>query len=258
MSIHSTVVINEHAAIGKDCEIGPYCVIGENVKIGDGCQLHSHVVIDGHTEIGDGNCFYPFASIGLRTQDLKWNGGSAWTLIGNNNTFREYATIHSATGEGDCTEVGNDNNFLAYAHVAHDTVVGNHCILSNAVTLAGHVTVEDHVILSGLAGVHQFCRVGAHSMIGGCAKIVQDVPPYTIADGHPAQLRGLNLIGLQRRGFTEEDIRALKTAYKTLFLKKEANLASQIEVLKSMEVAGNDKVLQMLDFLQSSQRGVVR
>ena len=166
--------------------------------------------------------------------------------------------MHRATTAEMSTCIGSDNNFLAYAHVAHDTVVGNHCILSNAATLAGHVTVEDHVILSGFAGVHQFCRVGAHSMIGGCAKIVQDVPPYTIADGHPARLRGLNLVGLERRDFAKEDIRALKTAYKTLFLKKEANLASQVEVLKTSEIAQNEKVLQILDFLQSSQRGVVR
>ena len=155
MSIHSTVVINEHAAIGKDCEIGPYCVIGENVKIGDGCQLHSHVVIDGHTEIGDGNCFYPFASIGLRTQDLKWNGGSAWTLIGNNNTFREYATIHSATNDGDSTVVGNDNNFLAYTHVAHDCQLGDHIIMSN--------------VLSRTRYCGRLCH---HRWIGRCAPIL--------------------------------------------------------------------------------------
>ena len=256
--IHPTAVVSPKAELGAGVEIGPYCVIGDEVRLGARNRLHAHLVMEGPITIGEDNEFHPFSSIGARSQDLKYAGEPTHAHIGDRNTFREFVTVHRGTTPEIPTRIGSDNNFLAYAHVAHDSVVGNHCILSNAATLGGHVTVGDHVILSGLAGVHQFCRVGAHSMIGGCAKIVQDVPPYTIADGHPAQLRGLNLIGFQRRGFTEEDIRALKTAYKTLFLKKEANLASQIEVLKSLEVAENEKVLQMLDFLQSSQRGVVR
>jgi len=256
--IHPTAVVSPKAEIGADVKIGPYCVIGDDVRIGARSHLHSHIVIDGPIIIGEDNEFYPFSSIGARSQDLKYAGEPTHASIGDRNTFREFVTVHRGTTQENSTRIGSDNNLLAYAHVAHDAVVGNHCILSNAATLAGHVTVEDHVILSGLAGVHQFCRVGAHSMVGGCAKIVQDVPPFTIADGHPSQLRGLNLVGLQRRGFSEEDIRALKTAYKTLFLKKETNLASQVEVLKSSEAAQNEQVLQMLDFLQSSERGVVR
>lgn len=256
--IHPTAVVSPKAELGTDVKIGPYCVIGDEVRIGARSHLHAHLVMEGPITIGEDNEFYPFSSIGARSQDLKYAGEPTHARIGDRNTFREFVTVHRATTAEMSTCIGSDNNFLAYAHVAHDTVVGNHCILSNAATLAGHVTVEDHVILSGFAGVHQFCRVGAHSMIGGCAKIVQDVPPYTIADGHPARLRGLNLVGLERRDFAKEDIRALKTAYKTLFLKKEANLASQIEVLKTSEIAQNEKVLQILDFLQSSQRGVVR
>ena len=151
MSIHPTAVIHERAAIGEDCDIGPFCVIGENVKLGKGCTLHSHVVIDGHTEIGDENHFYPFSSIGLRTQDLKWKGGTAWTRIGDRNTIREYVTINSATGDGDATVIGDDNNFLAYTHIAHDCRIGNHVIMSNVGTLAGHVVVEDCAIIGGLA-----------------------------------------------------------------------------------------------------------
>ncbi len=256
--IHPTAVVSPKAELGPGVKIGPYCVIGDEVRIGARSHLHAHLVMEGPITIGEDNEFYPFSSIGARSQDLKYAGEPTHARIGDRNTFREFVTVHRATTAEMPTCIGSDNNFLAYAHVAHDTVVGNHCILSNAATLAGHVTVEDHVILSGFAGVHQFCQVGAHSMIGGCAKIVQDVPPYTIADGHPARLRGLNLVGLERRDFSKEDIRALKTAYKTLFLKKEANLASQIEVLKTSEVAQNEKVLQILDFLQSSQRGVVR
>ena len=256
MSIHSTVVINEHAAIGKDCEIGPYCVIGENVKMGDGCKLHSHVVIDGHTEIGDGNCFYPFASIGLRTQDLKWNGGSAWTLIGNNNTFREYATIHSATNDGDSTEVGNDNNFLAYTHVAHDCQLGDHIIMSNVATLAGHVTVEDSAIIGGLAAVHQFCRIGCMSIIGGCSKVVQDIPPYMMADGNPAATRALNKEGLKRNKVTEETQAGLKKAHRILF-RENLTVSNAIEKART-EVPVSPELEHLLNFVQSSERGIAK
>lgn len=256
--IHPSAVVSPKAELGTGVEIGPYCVIGDEVRIGNRTRLHAHVVIEGPIAIGADNLFYPFSSIGARSQDLKYAGEPTRARIGDRNTFREFVTVHRGTTADADTVIGSDNSFLAYAHIAHDSVVGSHCILSNAATLGGHVTVEDHVILSGLAGVHQFCRVGAHSMVGGCTKIVQDVPPFTIADGHPAQLRGLNLIGLQRRGFSPQQLRALKTAYKTLFLKKEANLAAQIEVLKSLEIAKDENILKILDFLQSSKRGIVR
>ena len=256
MSIHSTAVINEHAAIGKDCEIGPYCVIGENVKMGDGCKLHSHVVIEGHTEIGGGNCFYPFASIGLRTQDLKWDGGTAWTRIGNNNTFREYASIHSATGNGDYTEVGNDNNFLAYTHIAHDCHLGSHIIMSNVGTLAGHVIVEDYAIIGGLAAVHQFCRIGTMSIIGGCSKVVQDVPPYMMADGNPAVTRALNKEGLRRNEVTEDAQAGLKQAHRILF-RENLTVSNAIEKART-EVSVSPELEHLLDFVQSSERGIAK
>src|ERR1700722_16915985 len=154
--IHSSTVIHPKAEIGADCEIGPFCVIGEHVVMGKGCRLYSHVVIDGHTTLGDENEFYPFASIGLQTQDLKWKGGITRTVIGDRNTFREYVTIHSATGDGEVTTVGSHNNLLAYTHVAPNVTIGNRIIMSNVATLAGHVTVEDHAIVGGLAAVHQF------------------------------------------------------------------------------------------------------
>lgn len=256
--IHPSATVSPKAELGADVEIGPYCVIGDEVTIGDRTKLHAHVVMEGPITVGEDNEFFPFGSIGARSQDLKYAGEPTAAHIGDRNTFREFVTVHRGTTQEVPTTIGSDNHLLAYAHVAHDSTVGNHCILSNAATLGGHVLVEDHVILSGLAGVHQFCRLGAHSIIGGCTKIVQDVPPFTIADGHPAQLRGLNLVGMQRRGFSEGEIRALKKAYRTLFLKKETNLTKQIGVLSESELAGDPNVRRILDFLQSTERGIVR
>src|SRR2546426_1090190 len=215
--IHPTAVVHSKAEIGRDCEIGPYCVIGEHVTLGEGRRLHSHVVIDGHTRLGSGNEIFPFASIGLRTQDLKWKGGVTRTDIGDNNTFREYVTINSATAEGEVTRVGSNNHILAYAHIAHNVTLGNKVIMSNVATLAGHVLVEDHAVVGGLAAVHQFCRLGKMSIIGGCSKVVQDVPPFMLADGNPAETRTINKVGLDRNGISEEAQIALRQAYKILF-----------------------------------------
>jgi UDP-N-acetylglucosamine acyltransferase len=256
--IHPSAVVSPKAEIGSGVSIGPCCVIGETVQIGDRCKLHAHVVMEGPLVVGDDNEFHPFASIGARSQDLKYAGEPTRARIGDRNTFREFVTVHRGTTSAGDTVIGSDNNFLAYAHVAHDSLVGNHCIFSNAATLGGHVNVEDHVIISGLSGVHQFCRIGAHALVGGCTKIVQDVPPFTIADGNPAQLRGLNLVDLQRRGFSSREIRSLKTAYKALFLKKEANLASQIAAFSPGDGPADAHSRQILDFLQASSRGVVR
>jgi UDP-N-acetylglucosamine acyltransferase len=256
--IHPSAVVSSSAELGKEVEIGPGCVVGESVRIGDGTRLHAHVVLEGPLVIGDGNEFYPFTSIGARSQDLKYRGEPTRARIGDRNTFREFVTVHRGTTTEADTVIGSDNHFLAYAHVAHDSVVGDHCILSNAATLGGHVTVEDHVIISGLAGVHQFCRLGAHAMVGGCTKIVQDVPPYMIADGHPAQLRGLNLVGLRRREFPSDAIQALKFAYRTLFLKKDGSLGRQMEILASSPAARTGEVQRLLSFLQASTRGCVR
>src|SRR5438046_1626250 len=184
--IHPTAIIHPKAQVSSTCHIGPYCVIGEHIKMGDNCQLHSHVVIDGHTILGRDNEIFPFASIGLKTQDLKWKGGTTYTKIGENNTFREYVTIHSATSDGEATIVGSNNHILAYCHLAHNVVLGNNVIMSNVATLAGHVMVEDCAVVGGLAAVHQFCRIGRMALIGGCSKVVQDVVPFMIVDGNPA------------------------------------------------------------------------
>jgi UDP-N-acetylglucosamine acyltransferase len=252
--IHTTAIINPKAKIGTGCEIGPYCVIGESVVLGDKCKLHSHVVIDGHTTLGRENEIFPFASIGLKTQDLKWKGGVTRTEIGDTNTFREYVTIHSATGDGEVTRVGSHNTILAYCHVAHNCALGSRIIMSNVATLAGHVTVEDHAVIGGLAAVHQFCRIGKMSMIGGCSKVVQDVPPFMMADGNPAQTRTVNKTGMERNGISEEAQSALRLAYKILF--REGLTVSNAIAKVEKELPALLEVRHLIQFVRASERGI--
>jgi len=252
--IHPTAVIHPKARLGAGCEIGPYCVLGEHVVLGDNCKLHSHVVLDGHTRLGQGNEVFPFASIGLKTQDLKWNGGVTRTEIGDQNTFREYVSIHSATGDGEVTRVGSHNHILAYCHVAHNCTLGDHLIMSNVATLAGHVTVEDHAVIGGLAAVHQFCRIGRRAMIGGCSKVVQDVPPFMMADGNPAATRTINKIGLDRGGISAEAQAALRTAYKILF--RDGLTISNALVRIDKELPPLPEIQHLVRFVKSSERGI--
>jgi UDP-N-acetylglucosamine acyltransferase len=252
--VHQTAIIHPKAKIGLQCEIGPYCVIGENVALGDGCKLHSHVVIDGHTKLGRENEIYPFASIGLKTQDLKWKGGVTRTEIGDGNTFREYVTVHSATGDGEVTAVGSANHILAYCHVAHNVSLGNHVIMSNVATLAGHVTVEDHAVIGGLAAVHQFCRIGKMSMIGGCSKVVQDVPPFMIADGNPAETRTVNKVGMERNAVSEEAQAAMRQAYKILF--REGLTISNALARIEAEWSRIAEIQHLVQFIRTSERGI--
>jgi UDP-N-acetylglucosamine acyltransferase len=253
-NIHPTAVVHPQAQIGDGSLIGPYCIIGEHVTLGANCRLHSHVVVDGHTTLGSGNEIFPFASIGLKTQDLKWKGGTTWTRIGDNNSFREYVTIHSATSDGDATVIGSENHILAYCHVAHDCQLGNHIVMSNVGTLAGHVKVENHAIIGGLAAVHQFCRIGTMAIIGGCSKVVQDVPPYMLADGNPATTRTVNKVGLERNGVSEEAQGALKQAYKIIFRDglTITNALSRIEA----ELPKLPEVLHLSQFARTSERGL--
>jgi UDP-N-acetylglucosamine acyltransferase len=252
-SIHSSAVVHPKAQIGEGCEIGPYCVIGEHVALGDRCRLHSHVVIDGHTKLGKENEIFPFASIGLKTQDLKWKGGITRTEIGDNNTFREYVTVHSATSDGNATMIGSHNHILAYSHIAHDCQLGSHIIMSNAATLGGHVTVEDHAVIS-ISAVHQFCRIGKFAMIGGCSKVVQDVPPFMLADGNPAETKTINKIGLERHGVSEEAITALRQAYKILF--REGLTISNAIVKIEKELPQLPEIQYLLNFVRTSERGI--
>src|SRR5438128_7232825 len=252
--IHSSAIIHSRAQIGSGCQIGPYCIIGEHVALGNDCRLHSHVVIDGHTRLGRGNEIFPFASIGLKTQDLKWEGGRTLTEIGDENTFREYVTVHSATGDGGVTRIGSHNHILAYCHIAHDCQLGNHIIMSNVATLAGHVVVEDYAVVGGLVAVHQFCRIGRMAMIGGCSKVVQDVPPFMLADGNPAETKTVNKVGLERHAVSEDSQAALRQAYKILF-REGLTIPNALARIDS-ELPALPEVEHLVQFVRASGRGV--
>jgi UDP-N-acetylglucosamine acyltransferase len=254
--VHPTAVIHPEARLEPDCHIGPYCVIGEHVTLGARCQLHSHVVIDGHTSLGEDNEIFPFASIGLKTQDLKWAGGVTHVQIGNGNTFREYVTINSATSDGEATVVGSNNHILAYSHIAHNVVLGDNIIMSNVATLAGHVRVGDYAVIGGLAAVHQFCRIGRMSMIGGCSKVVRDIPPFMLSDGNPAETRSINKVGMDRNGVSSESQTALRQAYKILFRE---GLAWQSAIARiEKEVTLLPEVIELIEFVRSSERGITK
>ena len=254
--IHPSSVVDPAASIGEGTEIGPFCHVGPGVELGAGCRLLGHVTIAGPTRIGAGNIFYPYTSIGQRSQDLKYSGEPTYLEIGNGNSFREFCTVNRGTLPDTTTRVGNLGNFLAYSHIAHDCTVGDHVIFSNNGTLAGHVMVEDYAVIGGLSGVHQFCRIGRHSIIGGCTKIVQDVPPFMIADGNPAEMRGVNQVGLERRGFTAEDVRALRECYRFLY-RSNLNVKQACEEIAA-EIAPSDVRNHLLQFIEQSQRGIVR
>jgi UDP-N-acetylglucosamine acyltransferase len=255
MSIHPTAIIHPGASIGNDCEIGPFCTIGEHVTLGDGCRLISHVVIDGHTTLGKLNLIFPFVSIGLRTQDLKWKGGVTYTRIGDHNTIRECVTIHSATNEGDATTIGSHNNILASSHIAHDVQMGDHIIVSMA-AVAGHVVIEDKALLGGMSGIHQFCRIGTMAIVGGCTKIAQDVAPYMLVEGNPAVTRAINKIGLERNGATEEAQAALRQAHRILYRDglTTPNALAKIET----ELPPLPELTKLVAFVRSSERGIIR
>jgi UDP-N-acetylglucosamine acyltransferase len=254
--IHPTAILHPLARIDEGCDIGPYCVIGENVVLGPRCRLHAHVVIDGHTRLGRENEIYPFASIGLKTQDLKWNGGITRTEIGDRNTIREYVTIHSATGDGEVTIVGCDNHILAYSHIAHNVRLGNHIIMSNVATLAGHVIVEDYAVIGGLTAVHQFSRIGQMAMTGGCSKIVRDVPPFMLADGNPAETRMVNKVGLERNGVSEEAQSALRQAYKILF-REGLTIPNALAKLEQ-DSPKLPEIQYLINFVRTSERGITK
>lgn len=254
--IHPTAVIDPSARLGEGVEVGPYSVIGRDVTVGDNCILANHVSLAGPTVIGRENHFYPYCSVGQRSQDLKYDGEPTYLEIGNNNTFREFCTVNRGTAKNSRTIIGHHNNFLAYAHVAHDCSVGNHTIFSNNGTIAGHVIVEDHAVIGGLSGVHQFCRIGSHAILGGCTKIVQDVVPFMIADGNPAELRGVNQVGLERRGFDPADLKALREAYR-LLCRSNLNVKQAVEAIRK-DLPDTPPLQHLLGFIEASKRGIVR
>jgi UDP-N-acetylglucosamine acyltransferase len=253
-NVHPTAVVSAGAELGANAEIGPYCVIGPNVKIGSGTRLMSHVVVDGWTTIGADCRLFPFACIGTQTQDLKYRGGKTFVVIGDRTTLREYVTVNACTNEGDTTKVGSDCTLLAYSHVAHACKVGNGVIMSNCATLAGDVQVEDMAIIGGLAAVHQFTRIGTMVMVGGCSAIRQDVPPYMLVAGNPAEVHGPNSVGLQRRGVSEESRHKIKEAYKILY-RRQLNVKDAVEAIRR-EIQPCPEIEHLVDFVSKSERGI--
>jgi UDP-N-acetylglucosamine acyltransferase len=255
--IHSTAIVHPGARLADTVEIGPYAVIGENVSIGAGTTVGPHAVIEGWTEIGKDNRIFQFTSVGAIPQDLKFHGEKSFLRIGDRNTIREFVTIHLGTEDGGGeTVIGNDNLFMAYSHIAHDCRVGNRAILANCATLAGHVLIDDFAIVGGLCAVHQFTRIGCHTMISGGSMVNQDVAPFTIAQGDRAKTVGLNLVGLKRRNFSEEALRGIKQAYRLVF-RSGLRLDEALEKIAA-EVEATPELETFTSFLKESQRGIAR
>ena len=255
--IHETAIISKGAQIGSDCHIGPFSTIGSECVIGDGARLESHVVVDGRTTIGDNTHIFPFVSIGLAPQDLKYAGEPTGTEIGRRNQIREFVTIHRGTvGGGGLTKIGDENLLMAQSHVAHDCQLGSNIIMANAATLAGHVQIADRASVGAYSGVHQFCRVGYEAFIGGYSVVVKDAPPYAIIQGNHAKCYGLNKVGMKRRGYPPETIEKLNHAFR-LLLSSKLNTTQALERIKD-EISDCTEVDLLVNFIESSKRGVVK
>jgi UDP-N-acetylglucosamine acyltransferase len=255
--VHPTAIVHPDAQLHETVEVGPYAVIGAKARLGAGTRVGPHVVIEGRTTIGERNRIFQFASVGAAPQDLKYRGEDTELVLGDDNMVREFTTLHIGTaGGGGVTRIGSRNLFMAYSHVAHDCVVGNGCILANCAALGGHVVLEDHAILGGLSAVHQFTRVGRNAFIAGGSMVAMDVPPYCLAQGDRAELVGLNLEGLRRHGFTEEQMGRLKEAYRLLFRSK-LNLSEALARLEA-EQCGHPEVDHLVAFIRQSKRGLTR
>lgn len=253
--IHPTAVIEPGAELAPDVEIGALAYVGAQVRLGPGCRLHHHATVEGNTRLGSGNEIFPYALIGARTQDKKWTGDSAPVEIGHDNIFREFCTVHPATFASGRTVIGSHNLFCAYSHIGHECSVGDHCVFSNNATLGGHVRVGDHVVIGGLTAVHQFCQVGSGVMIGGCCKVLQDIMPRMLAEGYPATHRTINKVGLQRSGFSEEEIQLAARIYKLVF-RRGLNRTQAVEALAGGELGQHRLIDEAVAFMQASERGL--
>ena len=257
MSIHPTAIVSDSAVLADDVELGAYCVIGDEVVVEAGCRIGSHVVINGPTRIGRSNRIYQFCSLGDDPQDKKYAGEPTRLEIGNNNTRREFCTISRGTVQDQgLTTIGNDNWIMAYAHIAHDCRIGNQCVFANNATLAGHVHVDDWAIFGGFTGAHQFCRIGAHSFLGMYAGTSRDVPAYTMISGQPPSPKGINSEGLKRRGFSAEQIRNIRNAYRVVY-RSGLKLTEAIAELEG-QIADNPELELFVNSLKSSERGIIR
>src|SRR6202790_1380030 len=253
VQIHPSAIVDGRAEIGAGTIVGPYCVIGAEVALGQDCWLQNHVPLVGPMRAGAANKFYAYCSIGQQTQDLKYQGEPTYLEIGNENTFREFVTVNRSTTSKGKTRVGNRGNFLAYSHIGHDCIVGDDVVFSNNGTLAGHVQIGDHAVMGGLTAVHQFCRIGRYAITGGCSKIVQDVPPFMIADGNPAEIRGINLVGLERKNFPPESVKLIKEAFRLIYRSK-YNTRQAIEAVRK-ELPSSAEINQIIEFIEKSKRG---
>jgi len=256
-NIHPTAVVSPQAQLGQDCFIGPYSIIGDEVALGDGVRLESHCVVDGRTSIGDGTQVFPFVSIGLASQDLKYQGEASETRIGKRNKIREFVTIHRGTaGGGMLTQVGDDCLIMAQAHIAHDCIVGDGVIMANAATLAGHVAIGDRANIGAYSGVHQFCRVGKEAYVGGYSVVVKDALPFALTVGNHAKCYGLNITGMKRRGYSRAAIDALHHAFH-LLLSAKLNTTQALEKIGE-EIGDSTEVAELVRFIQASDRGVTK
>lgn len=252
-NVHKTAIIEDGAIIGENVTIGPYTIIGPQVKIGNGTTIGSHTVIEGKTTIGENNQIFSHAALGTIPQDLKFNGEDVELIIGNNNKIREFTLFNPGTqGGGGITKIGDNNLFMGYVHVAHDVIIGNNCVFANVATLAGHVEIDDNVVIGGLTPVHQFCKIGTQVMVGGGSVVTQDIPPYCLAEGNKAILRGLNVNGLRRR-FDRDVINDVKKAYKALFESGQplAEVAKEL-----LETTQSEHVKTLADFVLNTKRGI--
>lgn len=254
MNIHPTAVVSKKAELAGEVTVGPNTIIGDNAVIGQGTRIGAHCVIEGRTTIGSRCEIFTGAVIGSRPQDLKYKGEKSFLDIGNENIIREYCTFNPGTENNSRTTVGNNNLFMAYSHIAHDCCVGNDCVIANNGTLAGHVTIEDKAVIGGLVAIHQFVRIGTLSIIGGCSKVVQDIPPYSTCDGHPACIYGLNLVGLRRNKLSKEAIEKLDSAFKTLF-NSGLSRKHALEKLEK-EIKATAEISYLINFMKNSQRGI--
>src|SRR5205809_901150 len=256
VQIHPTAIVDAGAEIGAGTIVGPYCVIGAEVIVGPNCWLQHQVTLCGSIKAGAKNKVYNYCSIGQQTQDLKYQGEPTYLEIGAENTFRKFVTISRSTTSQGKTRIGNRGTFLAYSHIAHDCVVDDGVVFSNNGTLAGHVEVGDHAIIGGLTAVHQFCRIGRFAITGGCSKIVQDIPPFMIADGNPAEIRGVNLIGLERKNFPPESVKLIKEAFRLIYRSK-YNTRQAIEAMRK-ELPQTEEIAEIIEFIERSERGIIR
>jgi len=258
MNVHPSAIIHPHAQLAGDVVVGPYSLIGENVEIGEGTEVMSHAIIDGHTRLGKKNRVFPYASIGLAPQDLKYNGEPTRVEIGDGNSIREFVTIHRGTTEGEgVTRIGNDNLLMAYVHVAHDCQLGNNIIMANGASLAGHVTIQDHSTVGAFTMIHQFCRIGAYSFLGSATLVNQDILPYSKTSApRPVEVYGANRLGLERRGLSKDDLKDLEAAFRLLTRSK----LNTTQALEAIEAKGfqSPHVKVLVDFIKSSERGVIK